>query len=88
MSSFGFAPNQHTGDVDHSLIISCKLIKSGGNIAKIAAQYNCRLVYLPAYSPDMNPIEQRWFVLKNRIRVLRSQGIDFMSAIEQAFKEM
>lgn len=30
----------------------------------------CRLIYLPAYSPDLNPIEQWWSVLKARIRRL------------------
>lgn len=30
----------------------------------------CRLIYLPAYSPDLNPIEQWWSALKARIRRL------------------
>ena len=28
----------------------------------------CKLLFLPAYSPDLNPIEQYWSALKARIR--------------------
>jgi transposase len=31
---------------------------------------NCRLIFLPAYSPDLNPIEHFWNWMKNKIRDL------------------
>jgi transposase len=31
----------------------------------------CRVLYLPPYSPDMNPIEKAWAKLKNHLRSRR-----------------
>ena len=31
-------------------------------------QAKCELVFLPAYSPDLNPIEKFWANLKNKIK--------------------
>jgi len=28
-----------------------------------------RLIFLPYYSPELNPIEKFWFVLKHRIKI-------------------
>ncbi|MDD2814119.1 MAG: transposase [Thiotrichaceae bacterium] len=32
----------------------------------------CRLVFLPAYSPDLNPIENCWAIIKARLKKLGS----------------
>ncbi|NAR31204.1 hypothetical protein GPS61_16070 [Acinetobacter haemolyticus] len=39
-------------------------------------------MYLPPYSPQLNPIEKCWAVLKQKVRLLLSQGIELMQAIE------
>ena len=36
--------------------------------AKLVEQAGCRLLFLPAYSPDLNPIEQLWAAFKTRLR--------------------
>lgn len=48
----------------------------------------CRLIYLPVYSPDLNPIEQWWSALKARIRRLRKwANLTIVEALEYVFKE-
>ena len=29
---------------------------------------NCKVLFLPTYSPDLNPIEHHWFKIKHQIR--------------------
>ena len=40
------------------------------NVEKIIAAAECYVKYLPAYSPDFNPIEHCWFLIKNYARHL------------------
>ncbi|TXJ08088.1 MAG: IS630 family transposase, partial [Acinetobacter sp.] len=44
------------------------------------------LLYLPPYSPDLNPIEQCWAVLKNQVKQALSQGEELIQAICTTFK--
>ena len=60
----------------------------GGRIEALIGQANCRLLYLPPYSPDLNPIEHQWFVLKNRMRKQIQSGKPFREVIEAAFCDM
>ncbi len=40
----------------------------GGRIEQLIQDAGCQLLYLPAYSPDLNKIERCWFWLKSHIR--------------------
>ena len=40
----------------------------GGNIERLARSAGCRVLYLPPYSPDRNPIELIWSWVKRRVR--------------------
>jgi len=42
----------------------------------------CFLKYLPPYSPDFNPIENYWAVMKNNIKKIRHQFDDIVEAID------
>jgi transposase len=45
----------------------------------------CRLLFQPAYSPDLNPIEQQWAVLKAKFRKYKHLFNSFAEAVDYAF---
>ena len=49
---------------------------------KIAKQYNIKLIYLPPYSPELNPIEQLWAVIKQKVRLTLSNFNSLKDCIE------
>lgn len=40
----------------------------------------CYVLFLPSYSPDLNPIENRWSPLKDKIRAMRQAFDTFLDA--------
>jgi transposase len=54
----------------------------GGNIEQLIEEAGCQLLYLPAYSPDFNKIEQCWSWLKSRIRKQLNQFDCLRDAME------
>jgi transposase len=46
----------------------------------------CRLLFLPPYSPDLNPIEGWWAVLKRFVTDCIRVGLRFYEALEHFFK--
>lgn len=51
-----------------------------------AAKYGVRVIYLPAYSPDLNPIEKCWANLKRIIRKVIKTTKNLRDAITIAFQ--
>lgn len=54
----------------------------GGNLKTIANAYNITLLYLPPYSPNLNPIEKMWAVIKQRVRLCLSQFDSLESCVK------
>jgi transposase len=50
------------------LILDNASIHKGGKIAALVERAGCRLLYLPPYSPDYNPIELAWAWVKRFVR--------------------
>lgn len=59
----------------HKSSITHRLIEDAG----------CKLLYLPPYSPDLNPIEKVWSNLKRQIRELLPNFKTLYDAIKAAF---
>jgi isftu1 transposase len=53
---------------------------------RIIEDAGCKILFLPPYSPDLNPIENTWAIIKGRIRTLQKTIADFNQAINQAFQ--
>jgi transposase len=47
---------------------------------------NCRLLYLPPYSPDFNPIEPKWGHVKGEVKKIRSKFDDFTGCLESVLR--
>ena len=57
-------------------------------VIELIEAVQCRVIFLPPYSPDFNPIEHFWTAVKNAIRkAAEAVGIFFEAAV-QALGEM
>lgn len=61
----------------------------GDRIRKLVEDAGCTLIYLPAYSPDLNPIEHFWHSIKQSIRKnLETVSLCLFQAAQIAFDKI
>jgi len=53
-------------------------------VQRLLSRVGCRALFLPAYSPDLNPIENQWHSFKNRVCTHRMNGLSLMDAVDAA----
>jgi transposase len=56
-----------------------------GKIRAFIEKAGCHLLFLPTYSPDLNPIEHYWAKLKALIRRIRTGKMTIPQALERIF---
>jgi transposase len=73
-------PNLKPGMV---VIIDNASFHKSSKIESLIEAAGCRVIFLPPYSPDLNPIEHRWASIKKAIRKAALKVNDFYEATVQ-----
>ena len=56
------------------------------HLIELAAKKKCKVIFLPPYSPDLNPIENRWAWVKQKLRDILSSCDSFDDAMWCVFQ--
>lgn len=78
-------PNLTPGEV---LILDNASFHKSTEIRKLVESYGCEMLYLPPYSPDLNPIEKYWANMKTKIREILPTVATLSAAIDLAVLSM
>jgi len=57
-------------------------------IRELAKQARCEVMFLPAYSPDLNKIEKFWARLKHYVSKIISEHETLWDAVQEAFRHL
>lgn len=57
----------------------------GQKTRELIEKAHCKVLYLPPYSPDFNPIENVWAVIKSLYKTFKQRGYEHQNAIDAAF---
>lgn len=63
----GLMPKLNPGDV---IVLDNAKPHHDKRVADVCADHGVRVLYLPPYSPDFNPIESGWALIKKRLRAV------------------
>jgi transposase len=68
-----------------TIILDNASFHKGVKTRELVEKAECKLLYLPPYSPDFNPIENQWAILKGHYRTFKQRGYEHDSAIDASF---
>lgn len=71
-----------------TVIIDNASFHKSKKIIELIESVGCKVIFLPPYSPDFNPIEHLWAAVKSKIRRISETVNDFYEASIQALSEM
>jgi transposase len=69
---------------NQTLILDNATFHKSSKTRELIESANCKLLYLPPYSPDFNPIEQKWSHVKNQVKKIRNKFEDFTKCLDAA----
>ena len=76
-------PTLHKGDIVVMDNLSCHKVKG---VADAIEAVGASVLYLPPYSPDLNPIEMMWSKIKSLLRKWKARSSEVLNQfIEEAF---
>ena len=70
------------------LILDNASIHKSKRSKELISAAGCKLLFLPPYSPDLNPIEKSWAKLKFRVREKLREVANFQEAMDSAIVSM
>ena len=77
-------PTLRSGDI---VILDNLSVHHAACVKQMLTDHGCRVLYLPAYSPDFSPIENAFSKVKEILRRLRAQTVEaLLDAIAQALQ--
>ena len=80
------AASLHSGDVVIMDNLPCHKVVGVSDLIEAAG---ASILYLPPYSPDLNPIEMMWSKIKAYLRMVKARTVDaLLAAIPRAFSSV
>ena len=73
--------------MEYAIIDNARFHKSK-KIIELLHKAQCKIVFLPPYSPDLNPIEHHWASIKSAIKKSAENIKDFYSAAVHTLNKM
>lgn len=80
--------SQETGIADFVIIMDNASIHKSKLLLELIESYGFKLLFLPAYSPDFNPIEHVWWQLKLTLMRILTSTKTFYHDIENSLRDM
>ena len=71
-----------------TIVLDNASIHKSSKSEELVKSFNCNLLFLPPYSPDLNPIEKVWANIKSIIKKSISNFKTLSNAIDYAFKSI
>ena len=72
----------------YTLVLDNAKFHKSVSTENLVKQFGCELLFLPPYSPDLNPIEKVWAQIKSIIRKAKGKFETLSDSIDFAFKSI